>query len=74
MDNLRSSAHETFATFACSISLTAETKPRRNEATGIFSGMLIVMSVTTLTDELLKVNSALKPIFSVIEDQCSGGQ
>ena len=23
---------------------------------------------------LLKVNSALKPIFSVIEDQCSGGQ
>ena len=28
----------------------------------------------TLTDELLKVNSALKLIFSVIEDQCSGGQ
>ena len=28
----------------------------------------------TLTDKLLKVNSALKPIFSVIEDQCSGGQ
>ena len=27
-----------------------------------------------LTDELLKVNSALKSIFSVIEDQCSGGQ
>ena len=25
----------------------------------------------TLTDELLKVNSALKPIFSVIQDQCS---
>ena len=40
-----------------------------------FSRMLIVMSVKpTLTDELLKVNSALKPIFSVIEDQCSGGQ
>ena len=37
--------------------------------------MLIVMSVKpTLTDELLKVNSALKLIFSVIEDQCSGGQ
>ena len=37
--------------------------------------MLIVMSVNpTLTDELLKVNSALKLIFSVIEDQCSGGQ
>ena len=35
--------------------------------------MLIVMSVKpTLTDELLKVNSALKLIFSVIEDQCSG--
>ena len=27
-----------------------------------------------LRDELLKVNSALKLIFSVIEDQCSGGQ
>ena len=25
----------------------------------------------TLPDELLKVNSALKPIFPVIEDQCS---
>ena len=37
--------------------------------------MLIVMSVKpTWTDELLKVNSALKQIFSVIEDQCSGGQ
>ena len=35
--------------------------------------MLIVMSVKpTLTDELLKVNSALKLIFSVTEDQCSG--
>ena len=40
-----------------------------------FSRMLIVMSVKpTLADELLKVNSALKPIFSVIEDECSGGQ
>ena len=37
--------------------------------------MLILMSVKpTLTDELLKVNSSLKPIFSAIEDQCSGGQ
>ena len=36
--------------------------------------MLIVMSVKpTSTDKLLKVNSALKPIFSVIEDQCPGG-
>ena len=34
--------------------------------------MVIVMSVKpTLTDELLKVNSALKLIFSEIEDQCS---
>ena len=40
-----------------------------------FSIMLIEMSVKpTLTDELLKVNSALKPIFSVIEDQRSGRQ
>ena len=37
--------------------------------------MLIVMSVKpSLTDELLKVNSALKVIFSLIEDRCSGGQ
>ena len=37
-----------------------------------FSRMLIIMSVKpTLTDELLKVNSALKLIFSVTEDQCS---
>ena len=35
----------------------------------------MVMSVKpTLTDKLLKVNSPLKTIFSVIEDQCSGGQ
>ena len=37
--------------------------------------MLVVMSVKlTLTDELLKMNSALKLILSVIEDQWSGGQ
>ena len=40
-----------------------------------FSRMYIVMPVKpTLTDELLKVNSTLKIIFSVMEDQCSGGQ
>ena len=41
-----------------------------------FSRMFIVMSVKpTFTDELLKVNFTLKIlIFSVIEDQCSGGQ
>ena len=40
-----------------------------------FSRMFIVMSVKpTLTDELLKVNSTLQVIFSVIQDQCSGGQ
>ena len=37
--------------------------------------MLVVITVKlTLTDELLKVNSALKQVFSVIEDQYSGGQ
>ena len=37
--------------------------------------MFIVMSVKpTLTDELLTVNSTLQIIFSVIEDQCTGGQ
>ena len=56
------------------------TKPRRNDARVItcewvFSRMFIVISVKpSLTDELLKVNSTLKIIFSVIEDQCSGGQ
>ena len=36
--------------------------------------MLIVISVKpTLTGELLKVNSALKLIFSVIAGQCSAG-
>ena len=40
-----------------------------------FSRMFIVMAVKpTLTDELLNVNSTLEIIFSVIEDQCSGGQ
>ena len=39
------------------------------------SRMLIVMSVKpTFTDELLKVNSALKSISSLVEDQCSGEQ
>ena len=37
--------------------------------------MFIVMSVkTTLTDELLKVNSSLQIIFSVTKDKCSGGK
>ena len=37
--------------------------------------MLIVMSIKpTLTDKLLTVNFALKSIFSVMEDQCSGEQ
>ena len=76
MDKLCNSTHKAFAAFPCSIFLTAEAKPRRNEATGIFQEcMLIVMSVKpTLTDDLLKVNSVLKSIFSVIGDQCSGGQ
>ena len=40
-----------------------------------FSRMLIVMSVKfTLRDELLELNSALELIFSVMEDQYSGGQ
>ena len=66
MNKLRNSTHETFAALACSIFLTAA-----NEDLGDwdFSRMLIVMSAKpTLTDELVKVNSALKPIFSVIED------
>ena len=40
MDKLRNGTHEAFAAFACCISLTAEAKPRRNEATGIFQECL----------------------------------
>ena len=36
--------------------------------------LIIISEKPTLTDELLKVNSPLKPIFSLIEDQCSEGQ
>ena len=73
MNKLHNSTHEAFAASACG--LTAEAKPRRNEAKRFFSRMLIVMSVKpTLTDKLLKVNSSLKPIFSVIDDQCNVGQ
>ena len=71
MDKLRNSTHEALRPSH------AEPKPRRNDGSSEwdFLRMLIVMSVKpTLTDELLKVNSALKSIFSVIEDQCSGGQ
>ena len=74
MHKLRNSTYEAFAAFACSISLTAEAKPRRNQATGYFKNAYRIVRKPTLTDELLKVNSALKLIFSVIEDQCSGGQ
>ena len=76
MNKLRSRTHEAFAAFACSISLTAEANEASKKGSDRdFSRMLIVMSVkATLTDELLKVNSALKLIFPVIEDQCSGGQ
>ena len=74
MNKLRNSTHETFAAFACSFSLTAETKPSKKWSDWDFSRVLIVMSVKpALTDELLKLNSAFKPIFSVIEDQYSGG-
>ena len=41
---------------------------------GFFKNAYRNIRKPTLTDELLKVNSALKLIFSVIEDQCSGGQ
>ena len=75
MNKLRNSTHETFAAFTCSIPWQLKRRPWRNEAIGFFLGILMVMSVKpTLTDKLLKVNSPLKTIFSVIEDQCSGGQ
>ena len=65
MDKLRNSTHEVLRPSR------AEPKPRRNDPSSEwdFSRMLIVMSVKpTLTDKLLKVNSALKLILSVIED------
>ena len=72
MNKLRNTTHEAFRP------LILYFPDSRNEASKKrsdwdFPRMLIVMSVKlTLTNELLKVNSALKPIFSVIEDQCSG--
>ena len=74
MDKLRNSTHEALrpshALFPSELKRSSEETKRSG-----FSRMLIVMSVKpTLTEELLKVNSALKLIFSIIEDQCSGGQ
>ena len=71
MDKLRNSTHQALRPAHAVFSQTVETKISERD----FSRMLIVMSVKlTLTYELLKLNSALKLIFSVIEDQCSGGQ
>ena len=69
MDKLRNSTHEALRP---SQALFPETEPRRNEAAGIFQECLSSVKLA-LTDQLLKVNSALKLIFSVIEDQSSGG-
>ena len=72
MDKLRNSTLEALRPSHAQRSLE-ETMRERCEWD--FSRMFIVMSVKpSLTDELLKVNSTLKIIFSVIEDQCSGGQ
>ena len=50
-----------------------ETSKKRSDWN--FSRVVIVLSLKlTLTYELLKLNSALKLILSVIEGQCSGGQ
>ena len=40
MDKLHNVTNEAFGAFACSISLTAEAKPKRNEATGLFQECL----------------------------------
>ena len=40
MDKLRNSTHEALAALACSFSLTAEAKARRNETTAIFQECL----------------------------------
>ena len=59
----------------CGLRMLNEASKKCASSEWDLSRMLIVMSVKpSLTDELLKENSALKPIFSVIEDQCSGGQ
>ena len=77
MDKLRNSIHE--ALRPCGLRMLyfpdSWNEASKKRSKWDFSRMLIVMSVKpTLTDELLKVNSALKSTFSVIEDQCSGGQ
>ena len=76
MDKLRSSTYEAIAAFACSISLTVMKRSLEEmKRLGFFLKMFLVISVKpTATDELFKVNSALKLIFSVIEDQFSGRQ
>ena len=72
MDKLRNSTLEALRPSHAQRSLE---KMMRIRCEWDFARMFIVMSVkTTLTDELLKVNSTLQIIFSVIEDQCSGGQ
>ena len=81
MNKLCNSTHEPFAAFACSIFLTAiedfgAIGLEEMKRLGLFKNAYgnVRKAYEPLTDELLKVNSALKPIFSVIEDQCSGGQ
>ena len=71
MDKLRNSTLEAFRPSHAQRSLEELMRVR---CEWDFSRMFIVMSVKpTLTDVLLKVNSTLQIIFSVI-DQCSGGQ
>ena len=76
MDNLRSSTHEAFAAFACSFSLTVVKRSLEEmKRLGFFKNASRNIRVNpTATDELFKMNSALKLIFSVIEDQFSGRQ
>ena len=72
MDKLRNSTLEALRPSHAQRSLE---EMKRGRCEWDFSRMFIVMSVKpTLTDELLKVNSTLQIIFSVIEGQCSGGQ
>ena len=74
MDKLRYSTHEALwpshALFPQQLKRSLEEEKRL----GFFKNAYRNVRKVYFENELLKVNSALKLIFSVIEDQCSGGQ
>ena len=74
MDKLPNSTHEALGLRVLYLPDSLNKASKKRSEWDI-SRMLMVRSVKfTLTDKVLKVNFSLKVIFSVIEDQCSGGR